>query len=389
MYKIGDAMLIYVVKANDTLYQIANHYHLSWEKIAQDNQIENPNQLVTGQTLVLTYPGEQFYERPLGKLWVNGYLYPYINPQVLENAMPSLTSFTIFGYGFREDGSLIPPKNDEVLIQRGIQNNVLSIFLLSSIEEDGGFSSEKASMLFQDSNLQQAVLTNILQVMLEKGYRGLDLDFEYIKREDTDGYIEFIKSAVSKLRPFGFFVNVDLAPKTSREQKGLLYEAHDYQRIGMAADTVLLMTYEWGYTYGPPMAVAPIDNVRRVVEYAITEIDRRKIFMGIPNYGYDWALPYERGKTKAETIGNQEAITLAARVGAEISFDPIAMSPYFYYIDQDGVQHVVWFEDARSIQAKLLLAYEYQLLGVGYWNLMRAFPQNWLVLNGLFSVVKL
>lgn len=86
-----------------------------------------------------------------------------------------------------------------------------------------------------------------------------------------------------------------LAPKTSSEQKGLLYEGKDYSGLGQAANGVLLMTYEWGYTYGPPMAVAPINKVKEVLDYAITQIDTNKISLGIPNYGYDWPLPYERG----------------------------------------------------------------------------------------------
>lgn len=70
----------------------------------------------------------------------------------------------------------------------------------------------------------------------------------------------------------------------------------------------MLMTYEWGYTYGPPMAVAPLNMVRRVVEYAVSAIPVEKISLGIPNYGYEWPLPYVRGTTKAQSISNREAV---------------------------------------------------------------------------------
>ena len=50
-----------------------------------------------------------------------------------------------------------------------------------------------------------------------------------------------------------------------------------------------------GYTYGPPLPVAPLPNVRQVLEYALTEIPKEKIVLGVPNYGYSWPLPYERG----------------------------------------------------------------------------------------------
>ena len=120
-----------------------------------------------------------------------------------------------------------------------------------------------------------------------------------------------------------------------------MYESHDYKRLGEVANYVLLMTYEWGYTYGPPMAVAPVNKVREVLDYAITEIPAEKIFMGIPNYGYDWTLPFIKGTSKAKSVGNVEAVELARSVGAMIEFDEVAMAPYFYYNDTMGNEHVV------------------------------------------------
>ena len=146
------------------------------------------------------------------------------------------------------------------------------------------------------------------------------------------------------------------------------------------------MTYEWGYTYGPPMAVAPINKVEEVVRYALTEIPPEKIYLGIPAYGYDWILPYQQGRA-ARSLGPQEAIQLAIAKQAQIEYDYTAQAPYFYYW-QGGEQHVVWFEDARSVREKLALAEAYDLYGVAYWNLMRPFPQNWLVLNGNYEIIR-
>ena len=133
------------------------------------------------------------------------------------------------------------------------------------------------------------------------------------------------------------------------------------------------------------MAVAPLNMVRRVVEYALTEIPPEKLILGIPNYGYDWPLPYVRGTTKAQTLGTQEAIQLAIDHGVEIRFDETAMSPWFRYW-QYGIQHEVWFEDVRSLQAKFNLIKEYNLSGAGYWQLMRFFRANWLMLNEMFAI---
>ena len=73
--------------------------------------------------------------------------------------------------------------------------------------------------------------------------------------------------------------------------------------------------------------------------------------MGIPNYAYDWPLPYVRGTTVAETIGNTEAVRRAYEFGAEILYDDEAKAPFYYYTDNENTEHVVWFEDVRSIIA--------------------------------------
>ncbi len=155
------------------------------------------------------------------------------------------------------------------------------------------------------------------------------------------------------------------------------------KKINFKNNVYLLYTY----TYGPPMAVAPLNKVIEVIDYAVTVIDPRKILIGIPNYGYDWTLPFEVG-TKARSISNVGAVELARETGSSILYDETAKSPYFYYTDESGSAHVVWFEDARSIEEKLLLISMYGLLGCGVWNIMKFFPQNWLVLNSMFNIYK-
>ena len=144
-------------------------------------------------------------------------------------------------------------------------------------------------------------------------------------------------------------------------------------------------SYEWGYTYGPPMAVAPVGAVRRVVEFALTQMDAAKILLGFPNYAYDWTLPFTAGATRAQSIGNEAAPLLAAQYGAEIQFDTQSQTPYFTYLDEAGQPHEIWFEDVRSAQAKFALLPEYGLLGLGYWNFMRPFTAGFSLQNYLFT----
>ena len=426
-------MEIYVVKPGDSVYKIANQFGVSEESILLNNGLASSVQLVPGQTLVILYPQQTYtvqpgqtleavaaaagvsvnqllrnnpvlkgkstiypgqtlvisYTQPKeGTLAVNGYTYTNIDRDILRRTLPYLTYMTVFTYGFKPTGELIIP-DDEEIVALAHEYGVAPVMLISTLTDQGGFSNELSSLLLNDEQLQDKVIDNILVNMKAKNYAGLDIDFEYVYPEEREKYVAFVEKATKRLNDEGYFVIVALAPKTNAEQKGLLYEAHDYKGLGAAANYVLLMTYEWGFSQGPPMAVAPIFKVDEVLKYAVTEIPREKIFMGMPNYGYDWTLPFIKGVTKAPSIGNLQAVELAQKVGATIQYDEKSQAPFFNYYDENWKEHEVWFEDARSVRAKLNLANSYQLNGVSYWNLMRFFPQNWLVLNSLYNIEKL
>src|SRR5690606_33464247 len=121
-------------------------------------------------------------------------------------------------------------------------------------------------------------------------------------------------------------------------QEGLLYTAHDYEAHGRIVDFVILMTYEWGWRGGPPQAISPINQIRRVVEYALTVIPPEKIFVGFQIYARDWKIPHTQGSI-AETFSPQEAIRRAVRYKAEIFYDETAQSPFFRYTDEKGQAH--------------------------------------------------
>ena len=424
-------MIIYTVKSGDTLFSIASYFGVSVARIKSDNAIKDGERLVVGQALIITlpslsytvkkgdtlskiasrfsvsenvilqnnpsvitggiYPGLEitisFRNEKIREIETNGYAYPHINRFVLEKSLPYLTYLSVFSYGFRESGELIVP-DDKVMLSLAERYNATPVMVLTTVNENGVFSSEKASALFKNKNYRKTVMNNIIQAMLKKGYRALDVDFEYVSGDEKDEYIDFLSDIAQELHQNGLYLFVALAPKTYAAQPGLLYEAHDYYEIGKIADNVLLMTYEWGYTYGPPMAVAPINQVRRVVEYGVSEIESRKIDMGVPNYAYDWTLPYEKGVSKAQSIGNEKAVSIASEYGAEIYYDEVAQTPYFEYT-KDKKSHVIWFEDVRSIEQKLLLADEFSLSGIGYWNIMRPFMQNYMLLAAKYDIKKI
>lgn len=378
-------MQIYIVKSGDSVDGIAGRAGVSAASVIYNNQLVYPYRLAVGQSLLLSVPGEEGEKRILP---VNGYAYPFISRWVLDQTLPYLTELCVFSYGFTAEGNLIPPILDDTpLIRAAKDRGVLPILTLTPLDTTGRFNNMLISAIVRDSEAKQRLIWQLGQTVTEKGYRGVDIDFEYVLPEDRLYFARFVADVRTIMNRFGYQVSVAVAPKISDDQKGVLYEGQDYGLLGEAADYVLLMTYEYGYKYGPPMAVAPLNQVRDVVEYAVSRIPREKIRLGIPNYGYDWPLPYEQGVTGARTIGNVEAVQIAIRYGSEIHFDETAQSPYFIYW-QYGVRHEVWFEDVRSMQAKFDLVKEFGLGGIGYWSIMQLFRANWLLLADQFWIKK-
>lgn len=387
-------MIIYIVKPGDTVYSIAAAYGISQESVIFDNQLAPPYTLAVGQALLLFadgatgVSGEIVIPVPSEKpsVYVGGYAYPFINRSVLEQTLPYLSDLYIFSYGFTSDGMLVPPTVDDTwMIALAKEYGAAPVLTLTPLGPDGRFNNRLISAVVNDLRARETLKNEIVGQIRERGFEGLDIDFEYILADDRQAFVDFVVYMREAVSALGYPVSVALAPKTSADQTGLLYEGKDYPALGAAADYVLLMTYEWGYTYGPPMAVAPLNKVRQVVEYAITEIPPEKIHLGIPNYGYDWPLPFVRGETRAETLGNVEAVQRAVSNGASILYDEISQAPYYHYWT-GNTEHEVWFEDVRSMNGTFDLIEEYGLRGASYWNIMKLFRANWLLLDQRFEI---
>ena len=424
-------MQIHVVRPGQTLYGIAQTYSVTVDRLVESNKIPNPNNLVSGQALVIPIVGSYYFVQPGDSLYsisqrvdvpvqelaningisenqtltvgyrlyiparrkrtaeFNGYVEPRgttVAPALVtaaREAAPYLTYLAPFSFQALRDGSLKEPLlNDFPAIARE-NKNVLMMVITN--QENDQFSDELGRIILTNTSVQNKFLNNIVTTAKKYGFRDIHFDFEYLRPADREAYNQFLRKARDRFKKEGWFISTALAPKTSAEQKGRWYEAHDYKAHGEIVDFVIIMTYEWGYSGGPPMAVSPIGPVRDVLEYAVTDIPSNKILMGQNLYGYDWTLPFVQGST-AKAVSPQQAIQIAADNDVSIEYDETAQAPHFNYTDIEDRQHEVWFEDARSIQAKFDLLKELNLRGMSYWKLGLAFPQNWLLISDNFNV---
>lgn len=372
---------VYTIKPGDTIWKIAQSLGVPVQDLLWENKILNPDNLYIGQTLIIP-------EKPKPEIEVNAFTY-FLGQDavpVISETGNMLTYLSPFAYLIQEDGSLVPI-DDEAAIGEAIAHGVVPMMSIVNFTVNTA-GENLANKVLNNPDIVNTLQNNIINIMRDKGYQGLNIDFEYVLPEDRESFNRFLESTVDRLHNEGFFVSTSLAPKINAEQKGLLYEAHDYPVHGRLADFVILMTYEWGWRGGPPRAISPINEIEKVLDYAVTEIPRDKILMGFQIYARDWTLPFAPGQI-AETISIEEAMNRAYAHNSQIQYDYTAQSPFFRYTDDDGNAHEVWFEDARSAQAKFDVVKDYGLRGISYWGLGYPFEQNWVLLEDNFDIKKL
>lgn len=423
-------MIIYTVNSGDTIYKIAREYGVPLDELLRVNGLKRDDIIPVGAAVAVPtktgayrvqsgdslytiskksgvdintliklnprlkppyniYPGEYISlpsDYKLGTIEVNGYCYPNITNETLNNVLPYLTYISVFSYNISADGTLseIP---DERIINAALEQNVAPLMTIANLNTDDNFDSDLAYRFLRNDVAQQRFIDRLPTLLKDKGYLGVNLDFEYVYEENREDYNVFMTNLSNRLSAEGLLLTTALAPKTSTTQRGILYEGHDYKRLGEICDWIMLMTYDWGYVAGPPQAVSPINEVERVLKYAIGVIPPDKLLMGIPNYGYDWELPYVPGTT-ARYLTLNSVLPLAGEKGAVIEYDKKAETPFFTYRGENGREHIVWFDDAASYYEKLRLVSKYGLRGVGIWTINNYYPPFYSVLSSMYDIKK-
>ena len=215
-------MEIYIVKAGDSVDSIAASFNISVDSILYNNQIPYPYGLAIGQALLLSTGENPNKEKTV---YVNGYAYPFISPYVLRETLPYLSDLSIFSYGFTTDGNMVPPLlDDEWMIAAANDFDVRPILTLTPFGADGQFNNNLISAILNNASAQENLLSQLVSIVQSKGFQGIDIDFEFILPEDKNAFVDFVSNVHDVFNPLGYPVSVALAPKTSDDQKGLLYE---------------------------------------------------------------------------------------------------------------------------------------------------------------------
>ncbi|WP_248927070.1 LysM peptidoglycan-binding domain-containing protein [Paenibacillus hamazuiensis] len=418
-------MFIYTVRSGESLYSIAHKYRVSLEAVQSVNQLP-AGTLVPGQDLII--PTNHYIVQPGDSLYLiarmsylsiqtimtaNGlnsyaltvgqriYLPPrskaiadnlsFIVPtepsevEALIRTYQSVSTYiAVFDYHISAEGEL--SQLDDTFVIRTLRSHRIVPLATVTNLTAAGFSAELASTVLNDAARRSRLVERIYRLMTNKHYGGVMIDFERVKGEDRETFTEFLRLLARRLKEGGYVTAVAVPPKTREDIPWML--GYDYRGIGAAVDLVFIMAYDWHEISTPPGPVAPIGAVRQTLGFAIERMDRRKILLGLPRYGYDWAAPFTNPANN-RAVSVQTAIQLAFRHRVPISYSVRDEQAYFSYRNGQGRLHQVWFENIRGRAAKLDLAVRLRIRGGGSWQLGLEFPQSSYLVNAFVQARKL
>lgn len=249
---------------------------------------------------------------------------------------------------------------------------------IANVLDGNDFAYQPIADILHDPTRRAAHIADIVHLVTSNDYAGIDIDYEDLRGTDRQAFSDFVTELATALHAKGKMLSVAVFAKADDAGYDQRNQAQDYAAIGKAADQVRLMGYDYHWETSPPGPIAPVNWVSSVLHYAVTQIPAQRIVLGIPLYGYDWV-----GST-GTPIDEQQAQALASRYHATVRYDSDSQAPWFTYTDASGRQHTVWFENARSTQAKLGLARNAGLGGVFLWMGGPAGQDTWAALSATF-----
>lgn len=226
--------------------------------------------------------------------------------------------------------------------------------------------------LLSDPLKRTHLVDQLVQQVSQNGYDGVNIDFEFLGTADRDNFTAFLQELKNRLGP-GKQLSVAVFACTKAES---WLAGYDYAAIGSIADRVVIMAYDYSYKTSAAGPVAPLWWVKAVVNYTGTIIPAEKLLLGLPTYGYDWG-----DGLKTTTVTASRLNTLKEQYQLAAHFDNASMSPYYTYIDRNGISHQVWLENKISLEAKLTLALDNQLAGVSFWRIGNGFTELYQLLE--------
>ncbi len=277
---------------------------------------------------------------------------------MLSHYLPVLTGIIPFWYTIHANGSISGQTNPAVL-RIAQKHNLWTFGLVENMAGQSVFGP-----LLNSPVARMRAIDNMLTLVENNGYDGINLDWEGIAPTERHAFSGFVAQLSRIFHQHGYYVTLSVPAETANQPSNSWTGAYNYAALAKSADLLMIMAYDQHWAGGSPGPIASPSWVQSVVNYTLSTVTPNKIVLGIPGYGYDW------GGSGTTAVSYGQAKTLASQYGQTSS------SNHFEYV-QNGQVHSVWFENTASFLSKIQLVSGYGLRGIALWRLGIEDPKIW------------
>lgn len=340
-----------------------------------------------------------------------------------------LTTFAYFGVELNPDGSLQRDSNGyEVfksekateVFKKAHKNGTRVLLTITQMKNE-------PILEFLDSpEAQTNAINQIVSEVKDRGIDGINIDIEYVGnpgseyRQKFSTFMANLNTQLDREIP-NAYLSVSVYASAMKEPK-----MYDIKNIAPNVDSVFMMAYDFA-TVGSSNAIptAPLYgykegrywyDISSAVDAFIEVMPAEKLVLGVPWYGYNYAVQeptvktatnkgytsyYKKGRrTYSQFIPYknyaQTYSIVSNKVNAEIEgvteykegFDEMGkVSWKAYYVPSDGTWRMVFIDDPKSLSYKYDFAKDKKLGGVGMWALgFDDGPEMWTLLKEKFGI---
>jgi spore germination protein YaaH len=290
-----------------------------------------------------------------------------------ESNRELFSSISPFEYALEEDGS-ISKRGDVFSEETEQRTQQAGIDRLPSVTNN--FDTDgKSTALLLDGDRRARAIQEIVALVEENGYDGIDIDFENVSPEARDQFTAFIVALSDKLHENGKKISVTVQPKKSDEDTWSGVGAQDFEALGKVADQVRIMSYDFSRLNTDPGPIAPIRWYEEVLTYAVSKIPAEKIIAGVPTYAYRWCVEKNADPCESDALVWEGVRNVVAAYDPDIEWSGEYEAPWFSYEDTFENEYIVYFENNQSIEKKLDVVKDLGLKGVSLWRLGNEDPE--------------
>ncbi len=265
-----------------------------------------------------------------------------------------------------------------------------------------GMEPRGMAAVLADPTSRATHIDTLVEFVTSNDFDGVDLDYEQFAFNDgrdtweatRPNWVAFVTELADRLHAEGKTLTVSIPPVYDDERTADSgFWVYDHGAIAEVVDGIRLMAYD--YSTGEAGPIAPLDYVQRSVDGTTSVVDDdTKLVLGIPVYGYNWAVSTQ-GTCPADAEGRtgvtaRSVHDLVALRDALPESDPATGEWSFSYELEvsDGTttctqQRQVHYVDGDGAVDRIHIAREAGLGGVALWALGYEDAQVWALVDGV------